>query len=81
MMSLAMMGLTLGPMVRVVFLFTFMNPLVVLETPLVVLNILLVVSVVWGLKFLSWQESIQLVTLFHWPCLYQKESSPEVVES
>ena len=27
------------------------------------------------------QESIQLVTLFRWSCLYQKESIPKVVDS
>ena len=57
MMSLTMMGLTLGPLVRLLFLFTLMNTLFVLENPLVVLTNLLVVSVAWGLKFLSQQES------------------------
>ena len=44
MMSLTMMGLTPGLLVRALSLFNFMNPLVLLETPLVVLTILLVVS-------------------------------------
>ena len=45
MMSLTMVVLTLGPLVRALFLFALMNQLAVFETPLVVLTILLVVSV------------------------------------
>ena len=45
-MSLTIMGLTPGPLVRALFLFALMNPLVVLETPLVV-------SVRCGLEFFS----------------------------
>ena len=40
-----MMGLTLVPLVRALFVFSFMNMLAVLETQLAVLTILLVVSV------------------------------------
>ena len=76
-----MMGLTLGPPVHALFLFTLMNPSVVLETPLVVLTNKLVVSMAWGMEFLSQQELIQLVMLFRWLCLYQKELSPKVVDS
>ena len=43
------MGLTPGLMVRALFLFALKNPLVMLETLLVVLINLLVVSVAWGL--------------------------------
>ena len=75
-----MMVLTPGPLVRALFLFALMIPLVILETPLVVLTNMLVVSVVLGLAFLSWQESSKLVTLFRWLCLYQKESSQKVVD-
>ena len=75
-----MMGLTPGPMVCALLLFALMNMLVVLETLLVVLAITLVVSVTWGLAFLSRQESSQLVTLFCWSCLYQKESIPKAVD-
>ena len=46
MMSLTMLGLTPVPLVRALFLFVMMNPLVVLTT-------LLVMSVAWGLEFLS----------------------------
>ena len=46
MTSLTMMGQTPGPLVRALFLFALMNPLVVLVNPLVV-------SVAWGLEFLS----------------------------
>ena len=53
MMSLTIMGLILGPLVRALFLFTLMNQLVVLMTPLVVLVIPLVLVMVWGLSFLS----------------------------
>ena len=44
MMSLTMMGLTLGPLVRALFLFAFKNPWVVLTTPLVMF-------VAWGLAY------------------------------
>ena len=52
-MSLTMIGLTLGLLLHAIFFFTLMNPLVLLETPLVVLRITLVVFVVFGLEFLS----------------------------
>ena len=41
--SLTIMGMTPGPLVRALFLFALMNPLVVLETPFVVLENMLVV--------------------------------------
>ena len=63
-MSLTMMGLNLGPLVRALLLFTLMIPLVVLETPLIVLENTLVMSVALGLMFLSRHESIKLVMLF-----------------
>ena len=44
-MSLTMMGLTPGPLLRALFLFSLMNLLVMLETPLVVLRNPLVVSI------------------------------------
>ena len=54
-----MMGLTPGPLVRVNFLFALMNPLIMLETLLVVLKNPLVVSVAWGVSFfLTGIESI-----------------------
>ena len=81
MMSLTMMVLTPGLLVRALFLFALMNPLVVLETPLVMLTNMLVMSVAWGLAVFFQQESIQLVTLCRWLCLYQKDSSPKVVDS
>ena len=59
-----MMGLTPGPLVYALFLFALMNPLVVLETPLFTLAITLVVSVAWGLEFLSRQELFLLVFFF-----------------
>ena len=74
MTSLTMMGQTTGPLVRELFLFT-------LENTLVVLVHLLVVFLAWRLEFFSQQELIQLVTLFCWSCLNQKESSPKVVDS
>ena len=46
MMSLTMMGLTPGPLVRALFLFALKNPLVMLTTPLVVF-------VEWVLEFFS----------------------------
>ena len=76
-----MMGLTLVPPLHALFLFTLMNPSVVLETPLVVLTNKLVVSMAWGMEFLSQQELIQLVMFFRWSCLYQKELSTKVVDS
>ena len=81
MISLTMMGLTPGQLVRALLLFTLMSSLVALETPLVVLETPLVVFVAWGLVFLSRQESSQLVTLFCWSCSYQKESNPKAVNS
>ena len=74
MMSLTLMGLTPGPLVRALFLFALKNPLVVFTT-------LLVVFVAWGVLFLSQQESSQLLALFRWLCLYQKELSPKTVDS
>ena len=74
MMSLKMIGLTPGTLVRAIFLFAFMNPLVVLET-------LLVVSVAWGLAFFPCQELSQLVTFSCWLCSYQKKSGSKVVGS
>ena len=71
MMIMTMMGLTLGLLVRVLFLFSLMNLMVMLESPLVVLDNLLVMLVAWCLEFLSQQESSQVVTLFYWSCLYQ----------
>ena len=44
MMSLTMMGLDPGPLVRALFHFTLMNPLIVLVD-------LLVVFMLWGLAF------------------------------
>ena len=81
MMSLTMMGLNTGPLIHSLFHFALMELLVVLETLLVVLKITLVVSVVWGMVFLSQKEFSQSVTLFRWSYLYQKESSPKVVDS
>ena len=46
-----MMGLTMAPLVRPLFLFALINLLVMLETPLVVMKNPLVVSVAWGLVF------------------------------
>ena len=76
-----MTGLTLGPLVRALLLFTLINLLVVLETSLVALTITLVVSVVWGLEFLSQQKLSQLVTLFCFLCLRQNNYSLKVVDS
>ena len=70
MMSLTIMGLTPGPLVRAVFPFALTNTLVVLETPLVVLTNPLVVSMVWGLAFWYRQESIQLVTFLCCSCFW-----------
>ena len=61
MMSLKMMGLTLGFLVRVIFLFALKNPLVVLV-------ITLVMFVAWVLEFLVYKESRNLVTFFRWLC-------------
>ena len=78
MMSLTMMGLTSGLLLRSLFLFASKNLLVVLTTslvmlttPLVVLTIPLVVFVAWVLEFLFRQESSQLVKFFRWLCPYQ----------
>ena len=51
MMSLTMMGLNPGLLVRAVFLFALIIPLVVLTTPLVVLKIPFVVFMAWVLFF------------------------------
>ena len=75
------MGMTPGPLVRALFTFDLTNPLVVLETRLVVLTNILVVSMAWGLGFWSRQKSIKLVKFFNWSCLYQKYSSPKAVDS
>ena len=74
MIILTMMGMDPGPLVRAFSLFALMNPLVVL-------TIMLVVSVAWGLEFLSRKESSQLVTVFRWSYLHQKESIPKAVDS
>ena len=65
MMSLKMMGLTLGPLVRVIFIFSLKNILVLLTTLLVVLTTPLVLFVAWGLEFfdLTGIESIGDVVL------------------
>ena len=76
-----MMGMTLVPLVRALSIFALKNPLVMSKTPLVTLKAQLVVFVAWGLEFLSRQESSQLLSLFCWLCLYQKESSPKAVDS
>ena len=34
-----------------------------------------------GYGIFPWQELSQLMALFRWLCLYQKESSPNVVDS
>ena len=70
MMRLTIMGLTPSLMVCAIFFFDFINPLVVL-------NNTLVVSVVWGLEFLSRQESSQLMKFLRWSCLYQNELIPD----
>ena len=75
-----MMVLTPGLLVRALFLFALMNPLVVLETPLFTLAITLVVSVAWGLEFLSRQELFLLVIFLLWSCSCQKEWSPKAVD-
>ena len=51
MMSLTMMGMTLGPLVRALLPFTLMNMLILLETLLVKLMNLLVLFMAWGLVF------------------------------
>ena len=57
MMSMTMIGLTLGLLVHALFLFALMNLLVVLETPLVV-------SLEWNLAFfLTGIESIGDIVL------------------
>ena len=57
MMSLTMMSLTPGLLVRALFLFSLKNTLVVLKT-------LLVVFVAWGLAFLFLMELSQLMMFF-----------------
>ena len=52
-MSLTMMGLTPGSLVRVIFLFALKIQLVVLTTPFFVLTIKLVVFVAWFVAFFS----------------------------
>ena len=52
MVILSMMVLSLGMLVRGLFLFALNNLLVVLATPLVMLMILLIVFVAWYLEFL-----------------------------
>ena len=68
------MGLYPGRLVCALFHFSLVNPLVAFENPLVVF-------VAYALSFLSRQKLSKLVTLFHWLYLYQKESSPKVVDS
>ena len=65
MISLTMMGLDPGLLVRVLLRFTLMNLLVVLEN-------LLVMSVLWVWEFLSQHKLSQLMTFFCWMCSYQK---------
>ena len=48
MISLAMMGLTPGPLVHVIFIFALMNPVVVLKN-------MFVMFMAWGLMFLFQQ--------------------------
>ena len=72
--SLTMMGLDSGPLVRSLFHFPLVNPLVVL------VNFLLV-SVAYALDILFRLESNHLVTFLCWSCLYQEESSPKLVHS
>ena len=72
MMSLTMMGLTPGPLVRALFLFALINPSVVLTIPLVVLVNPLVVFLACVMVHLYRQESSQLVALFRWLYLYQR---------
>ena len=62
MMSLTMMGLSPGFLVRALFL---------LKIILVVLTIPLVLFMAWVLAFLLQHELIQLVKLFRWLCAYQ----------
>ena len=50
-MSLTMMGLILGPLMRDIFIFALNNLLVVLMTPLVVLTTPFVAFVAWSMKF------------------------------
>ena len=63
MMSLTMMGITPGPLVRALFPFSLKIPLVVLMTQLVVLKTPLVVFVAWVLDFFSDRNQVQL-----WHC-------------
>ena len=81
MMSLMMMGLTPGTLVHAFLLFALMNLLVVLNTPLIVLTNILVMSVAWALEFCHQQESNQLMTFICWSRSYQKKSIPKVVDS
>ena len=74
MMSLKMMGLTPGPLVHALFLLTLMNPWGVLESPLVVVEIPLVMFVSWGLVFWSQQELSQLLT-FSIGCVFNLRST------
>ena len=67
MMSLTMMGLDRGPLVRALFHFA--------------LEILLVISVAYDLEFLFRLESSQLVTFLRWSCSYQEELSPKLIDS
>ena len=68
------MDLYLVFLVRAIFHFAMKNLLVLLNNPLVM-------SVAWGLSFLSQQELSQLTTFLLWLCSYQNESSPKVVDS
>ena len=69
-----MMGLDPSPLVRTLLHFALVNPLLVLDNPLVMF-------VAWALALFLQLESSQLATLFHWSCFYQDESSPKVVDS
>ena len=74
MISLTIMGMNPGLLVRKLFLFDLVNLLVMLTIPLVVF-------LAWVLAFFFQLEYSQLVTLICWLCLYQKESSPKAVVS
>ena len=52
MMSLKIMGLNLGPLVRALFLFSLNNPLVMLMNLFSVLTILLIMFLAWVLYVL-----------------------------
>ena len=74
MMSLTMMGVTLGLLARALFLFPLMNNFSVLAN-------MLVMPVSWGWELFYQQELSQLLTLFCWMRSYQKESGLKVGDS